>query len=121
MILTTTAFMGLLGLVGGGGELVNERVEAHRVAEQAARAGADELSVAAARSGTDQVNPGDAIGRAHATLRQGGWSGSVRIRGRQVVVTATGSRQPRFLGLLGVGAVRISETGSADAITTPNG
>lgn len=121
MILTTTAFVGLLGLVGGGGELVNERVEAHRVAEQAARAGADELSVAAARSGTDRVNPGDAIARAHTMLRQGGWSGSVRIRGRQVIVTATGSRQPQFLGLLGVGSVRISETGTADAISTPHG
>ena len=52
MIIVTTAFVGLMGLVGGGGELINERVEAKRAAEQAARAGADELSASAVRSGS---------------------------------------------------------------------
>jgi len=121
LIIATTAFVGLLGLVGGGGELINERVEAKRAAEQAARAGADELSVAAVRSGSDHVDTGDAIARAKGVLRQAGWTGSVRVQGSKVIVTATGTRNPEFLGLLGVGAIRISETGSADAISTPDG
>ena len=41
--------------------------------------------------------------------------------GSEVIVTATGTREPQFLSLLGVGVVRIRETGSADAISTPNG
>ncbi|MDN5898558.1 MAG: hypothetical protein L0H74_00645 [Brachybacterium sp.] len=117
LIITTTAFMALLGLVAGGGELINEQVEAKRVAEQAARAGADELSAASVRSGSDHVNAGDAIARARMTLRQSGWSGSVRVRGSKVIVTAAGTRTPEFLGLIGVSSVHVSETGSADAIS----
>ncbi len=121
LIITTTAFVALLGLVGGGGELINERVEAKRAAEQAARAGADELSVAAVRSGTDAVDAGEAIARAQRVLHRAGWTGTVRVQGSKVIVTATGTRNPEFLGLLGVGAIRIRETGSADAISTPDG
>lgn len=121
LIITTTAFVALLGLVGGGGELINEKVEAKRAAEQAARAGADVLSAAAVRSGTDHVDPAAAITRAQRVLERAGWTGTVRIQGSRVVVTATGTRTPRFLGLLGVSAIRVSETGSADAISTPDG
>jgi Flp pilus assembly protein TadG len=121
LILTSTAFVALLGLVGGGGELINERVEAKRAAEQAARAGADELSASAVRSGSDQVDTRAAVVRAQGVLRAAGWSGTVRVQGSEVVVTATGTREPEFLGLLGVGAIKIRETGSADAISTPDG
>lgn len=121
LILVSTAFVALLGLVGGGGELINERVEAKRAAEQAARAGADELSAPAVRSGSDKVDTGAAIARAKGVLRQAGWSGTVHVNGSDVTVTATGTRQPQFLGLLGVGAIKIHETGSADAISTPDG
>ena len=121
LIITTTAFVALVGIVGGGGELVNEQSNARRVAEQAARAGADELSEASARSGGDNVNTGDAIARAHQILKTAGWSGSVRVEGSTVIVTATGTRKPTFLPLLGVGTVHISETGTADAISSPGG
>ena len=121
LILASTAFVALLGLVGGGGELINERVDAKRAAEQSARAGADELSASAVRSGSDKVDVGAAIARAKTVLRQSGWSGTVRVNGSEVTVTATGTRNPQFLRLLGVGTVTISETGSADAISTPNG
>ena len=121
LIITVTAFTALVGLVGGGGELINDRVEAKRVAEQAARGGADALSASAVRSGRDDVDRGEAIARANAVLRASGWSGEVRINGKEVVVTATGTRSPQLLGLLGVNRVHVSETGSADAISTPDG
>jgi Flp pilus assembly protein TadG len=121
LIITTTAFVALLGLVGGGGELINERVAAQRAAEQAARAGADQLSASAVRSGTDAVDAGHAIARARGVLHRAGWSGSVRVQGGTVLVTATGTRSPEFLRLLGVGAIRIRETGSAEAISGPDG
>lgn len=121
LILATTAFTALVGLVGGGGELINERVEAKRVAEQAARAGADALSASAVRSGRDDLNRQEAIGRANHLLRSAGWGGSATVRNDQVVVTATGSRSPALLNLLGISGVTISETGTADAISTPNG
>lgn len=121
LIITTTAFVALLGLVGGGGELINHQVDARRAAEQAARAGADELSASAVRSGSDRVDAGDAIARARNVLHQAGWSGTVRVQDSTVIVTAAGTRHPQFLGLLGVGSVNIRETGTADAISTPDG
>lgn len=121
LILTVTAFTALLGLVGGGGELINDRVEAKRVAEQAARAGADALSAPAVRSGHESVDRGEALARAHVVLRASGWDGKVRINGTEVVVTASGTRSPELLGLLGVSRVHISQTGSAKAISTPDG
>jgi Flp pilus assembly protein TadG len=121
MILTTTAFLALMGLVGGGGELINEQVAAKRAAEQAARAGADELSASSVRSGDDRVDAGAAIARAKGVLHQAGWSGTAQVQGSRVVVTATGTRKPQFLGLLGVDAIEIHETGTADAISTPDG
>ena len=122
LIIASTAFVALLGLVGGGGELVNDHVAAKRAAEQAARAGADELSQAAVvHDSTDRVNVGDAIARAKQVLQQSGWSGTVQVNGSEVTVTATGTREPQFLRLLGVGVVHIQETGSANAISTPNG
>ncbi len=121
MIIATTAFVALMALVGGGGELINERVEAKRAAEQAARAGADELSASAVRSGSDQVDAGEAIARANSVLHEAGWSGSVNVQGSRVVVAVDDSRSPQFLSLIGVGAIQINETGSADAISTPDG
>jgi hypothetical protein len=121
LIITTTAFVALVGLVGGGGELVNEQVNARRAAEQAARAGADELSQASLRSGTDYVNPGAAIARAKKVLEDAGWSGAVQVQGSSVSVTALGTRRPTFLPLLGVTSVNIRETGTADAISSPYG
>jgi hypothetical protein len=121
LIITTTAFVALVGVVGGGGELVNEQVNARRAAEQAARAGADELSQAALRSGTDHVDAGAAIARAKRVLEDAGWSGAVRVQGSSVSVIATGTRRPTFLPLLGVKSVNIRETGTADAISSPDG
>ena len=43
------------------------------------------------------------------------------IHGNEVVVTATGTRSPELLGLLGINGVHISQTGSAHAISTPDG
>ena len=121
LILTVTAFTALVGLVGGGGELINDRVQAKRVAEQAARAGADALSASAVRSGRDAVDRDEALARAHDVLRASGWGGKIRINGSEVVVTATGTRSPQLLGLLGVNRVHISQTGTAHAISTPDG
>lgn len=121
LIVAATAFVALVGLVGGGGELINYQVDARRAAEQAARAGADELSEAAIRSGTDEVNTGAAIARARSVLTNSGWTGAVQVRGSTVIVTATGTRKPTFLPLLGVRSVHINETGTATAISSPDG
>lgn len=121
LIIASAVFIPLIGLVGGGGELVNEQVSARRAAEQAARAGADALSEASLRSGVDRVDAGTAIARANQMLTTAGWSGSVQVEGSRVIVTVDDIRSPPFLSFLGLGHTPVRETGIADAITSPDG
>ena len=107
----------LLGLVFDGGSVVDARLEAKRAAEQAARAGADELR--GARSGVESVDADAAAARAREILRRAGWSGTVQVRGTEVRVRVTGSEPTVFLGAIGLQRLPVDETGSATAITGP--
>ena len=74
LIITITAFVALVGIVGGGGELINEQSNARRVAEQAARAGADERpgGVAVKRCPIE-LEPISAGGDTHQRQRRWRW------------------------------------------------
>ena len=66
-ILTASGvFLVLLGLVYDGGNAMNERIEAHRAAEQAARAAADEMR--GVRDGNEGINESTARARAGTPL-----------------------------------------------------
>jgi hypothetical protein len=110
-------FLLLLGLVYDGGSVIDARLEAKRAAEQAARAGADELR--GARSGNESVDAEAAAARARDILRRAGWSGTVRISGAEVRVTVIGSEPTTFLSAVGIKSFRVDETGAATAITGP--
>lgn len=118
-ILTASGvFLVLLGLVYDGGNAMNERIEAHRAAEQAARAAADEMR--GVRDGTEGINESTARARANQILRQAGWHGSVRIDGLDVTVRVTGKSDNAFLGAIGFPSFPVDETGTATSITGPN-
>ena len=110
-------FVLLLGLVYDGGSVIDARLEAKRAAEQAARAGADELR--GARSGNESVDAEAAAARARDILDRAGWSGTVRIEGAVVRVTVAGSEPTVFLSALGLKTLPVNETGAATAITRP--
>jgi Flp pilus assembly protein TadG len=110
-------FVLLLGLVFDGGSVIDARLEAKRAAEQAARAGADELR--GARSGVEGVDADAAAARAQEMLRRAGWSGTVHVQGTRVHVTATGAEPTVFLGVLGIDRLPVGETGTATAVTGP--
>lgn len=111
------AFLLLLGLVVDGGNVINARLEAKRAAEQAARAGADELI--GARSGNESIDVTAAQARASDLLHRAGWTGTVRVHGTAVQVIVRGSSPNVFLGAVGFGSFPVSETGSATAISQP--
>ena len=117
LLSAASVFVLLLGLVFDGGNVIDARLEAKRAAEQAARAGADELR--GTRSGVESVDAETAAARAQEILRRAGWSGTVQVRGLQVRVTATGGEPTVFLGVLGIHRLPVNETGSATAITGP--
>lgn len=112
-------FLVLLGLVYDGGNAMNQRIAAHRAAEQAARAAADEMR--GVRDGTEGINQATATARANQILQQAGWSGStVNIDGLDVTVRVTGKSDNAFLNVLGFTSFPVDETGTATSITGPN-
>jgi Flp pilus assembly protein TadG len=111
------AFTVLLGLVVDGGRVIDERVAASRAAAQAARAGADALSAASVRNGSDAVDTEAARARAQSYLRDAGMDGTVSVAGDTVTVRITADSENQILGVIGVSSFPIDETESARAIT----
>lgn len=118
IMMASGVFLILLGLVYDGGNAMNERIEAHRAAEQAARAAADEMR--GVRDGAEGINRATATARANQVLSQAGWSGTVRIEGLDVTVRVTGESDNAFLSVIGFPSFPVDETGTATSITGPN-
>ena len=118
ILIASGVFLVLLGLVYDGGNAMNERIEAHRSAEQAARAAADEMR--GVRDGTEGINRDTAIARANELLAKAGWRGTVHIDGVIVTVSVTGRSDNVFLNVIGFQSFPVDETGTATSITGPN-
>lgn len=108
-------FLLLLGLVYDGGNVVNDRIAAHRAAEQAARAAADQIT--GLRSGTESINVHAATRAATQVLAASDLTGEVAIDGLDVTVTVRGRTTTVFLSAVGVNAFTVEEQGSATAVT----
>lgn len=117
LLLTSGAFTLLLGLIVDGGHLIDARLEASRVARQAARLGADQLSASSVRNGGDAVNAQAAAAEARGYLAASGHGGTVGIAGDRVTVTVTGSSPTRILNVIGIDFFRVEESESAQGIT----
>lgn len=117
LAVTAGAFTVLLGLVVDGGNVIEARVKASHVAEQAARLAADQLSAGSVRNGGDAVNPGAAGESARQYLRAAGMSGTVRVDGDNVTVTVHGRSEAKVLGVLGITSFPIDEAATAQGIT----
>jgi len=117
LLVTAGAFTVLLGLVVDGGHVIDARLEAARVAAQAARVGADQLSASSVRSGGDAVNAQAAAERARQYLQQAGQQGTVHVSGDTVTVTVSGSSPAGILTVIGIRAFPIDEAQTARGIT----
>lgn len=118
ILMASGVFLVLLGLVYDGGNAMNSRIAAHRAAEQAARAAADEMR--GVRDGTEGINQATASARANQILAQAGWNGTVTIDQLDVTVRVTGKSDNAFLNVLGFESFPVDETGTATSITGPN-
>ncbi len=116
LILTVLA---LLGLAFDGGTAITAHQHAIGLAEQAARAGAQQVSLASVRSpsGPDRLAAQAARQASTAYLHRVGVSGQVRVghdqTGDFVEVTVAWSQPVVFAGLLGLR--RFTGTGTAQA------
>jgi Flp pilus assembly protein TadG len=94
----------LAGLVSDGGRVLAAKRRAINIAEQAARAGAQQLDVASVRGGgPDQLDPPAARAAAMAYLGQAGYAGAAHVYGDTVDVDVGWSQPLLILHIAGVG------------------
>lgn len=111
VVIITLALILLFALVAEGGAALSTRSRALTLAQEAARAGAQELDLASYRAGqSTALNASAAQQSAQSFLARSGAEGSVRIDGATVTVTA---RLDYTFRMLPLGTRSLSATASA--------
>jgi Flp pilus assembly protein TadG len=108
----------LAGAMIEGGNAMSARGHATDIAQQAARAGADKLDLAALReNGLVRIDPAGAQAAATAFLAQVGETGTVTATPTQVSVTVTVTRPGILVPVLGINTLTVRATATAAPIT----
>lgn len=119
VVTLVVAFVACAALAVDGGRLVAARVQAADHAENAARAGAQELTDL--RAGQRRVDPVRARARAAAYLADHGVIGEIVATTASVTVTVVLEHHPTLLGLVGVGARSVRATRSVSPVSELGG
>ena len=102
------------GLVLDGGLALTAKVRAIGEAQEAARAGAQEIDLTAYRAdGTLRLIPQQASTAARNYLAAAGHTGTVSVAGNTVNVTVSITQPTQLLGLAGIGSITVTGTGQA--------
>jgi hypothetical protein len=119
-MLTVLVVTLLAGAVLDGGNAMAARVAALDIAQQAARAGANQLDLAALRnSGLVRLDPAGAEAAARQFLAQAGATGTATATTTEVSVTVTRAQPTLVLEAVGVGAITVAATAHAVPATGP--
>ncbi|GAA3744524.1 pilus assembly protein TadG-related protein [Salinactinospora qingdaonensis] len=117
VVILTAALLLLFALVFEGGTALATRSRALSLAQEAARAGAQEIDLAAYRAGDSvRLTPRPARHAARTFLTQAGAEGTVQVNGDTVTVTA---RLDHTFTLLPLGTRSLQATATARPHTTP--
>jgi Flp pilus assembly protein TadG len=103
----------LIGLVVDAGRAVATRETVMGEAQQAARAGAGQVSVDGLRSGQVEINPVDAVQAADAYLSSIGQVGTASVVGQTVTVHIDTHEPTVILGIVGINQIDVSVSASA--------
>lgn len=116
-VLLSLALAAMLGLVAEGGQVLIAREAAMAEAEQAARAGAAQLSPATIHSG-GIIDPGDGPVRvAEAAMAAAGHAGTARVAGSSVTARVTPFEVATpLLALVGIPRVTVTASATAQAV-----
>jgi hypothetical protein len=113
VVSVTTALL-FAGLVLDGGLALAAKVRALGEAQEAARAGAQEIDLVAYRAdGTLRLQPAQAGAAARGYLAGAGHAGTVSVAGNTVSVSVTISQPTQLLSLIGIGSITTTGTGRA--------
>jgi hypothetical protein len=108
----------IIGLAVDGGAKVAATQRANAIADEAARAGGQAIDVSAALAGQVRVDPAAAVVAAQDYLTRNDVQGSVTVvDGDTLQVTTTITQPTTFLGLIGISALTVEGSGTADLIT----
>lgn len=114
VVIMALAALLFAGLVLDGGLALAAKVRAIGEAQEAARAGAQEIDLAAYRAdGTLRLVPQQASSAAQNYLAAAGHSGTVSVAGNTVTVTVSISQPTQLLGLVNIGSINVTGTGQA--------
>lgn len=114
VVVITTACLLFAGLVLDGGLALSAKTRAIGQAEEAARAGAQELDLAAYRnSGVARLQPPAALSAAQRYLNSVGANGTVTVTGNTVNVSVTAHQRTQLLGLIGISELTVTGDGHA--------
>ncbi|MBV7249280.1 TadE/TadG family type IV pilus assembly protein [Streptomyces sp. MW-W600-10] len=114
----------ILGLVVDGTGALNANSDATYQAQEAARAGAQQIDPGQAITGEAiVVDPDAAAAAAQDYLAASGLDGSVTVSGdgKSISVTVTGSYEPLFASLIGFDALPVTGEGKATLLHQPGG
>ena len=115
-VVAVVALFAMVGLVVDGGTKIRTAQQAAALAEEAARAAGQDITLAAAvRGDTIAADPGRAAAAARTYLAENGLTGTVWItnNGAAVTVTVSVTKPTVFLSLIGIASVTV--TGRAEA------
>ena len=108
----------LVALVFDGANAMTARVDALDIAQQAARAGADQIDLATLRTtGEIRLDPAAAEAAAHQFLAQAGVTGSATATADQVTVTVTLTEAAVLLAAIGINTYTVRAQGTAEPAT----
>src|SRR6266545_2351968 len=110
MVFTTFLTLLLAGVIFGGGTVFAARTHGYDLAQQAARAGAQQIDAATYRS--------SGLLRLDATR---GATGTVTVTAARITVTATSHQPTPMLANFGVTTVTVTATASATPVAGPGG
>ena len=122
MATATFAMITLVGLAVDLGGQVHAQQRTHDLAAQAARAGAQQVQAPGAIQGRYvRVDAAAARRSARAYLSASGVSGTTRVNGDTITVTARDTYRTKFLGLIGLGRLQVTGTATARTVRTLGG
>lgn len=114
VVIIAVAALLFAGLVLDGGLALAAKVRAIGEAQEAARAGAQEIDLAAYRAdGSLRLAPQEASAAARNYLSAAGHSGTVSVNGNTINVTVTINERTQLLGLAGIGSITVTGAGQA--------
>ena len=122
MVFTTFIAVIIAAVIFAGGIIFGARAHGYDLAQQAARAGAQQIDAAAYReSGVLRLDPVRAATAARQFLAAAGANATVTVNAARITVTATSHQPTPMLASFGVTTVTVTSTASATPTAGPAG